>query len=205
MSDKILSRKEKKHETVRALCEGAVSLALAVVLSYLEFDIGAQGGSISFTMVPLIVYVLRRGPAYGFSATLAFGLIKFMLGGEIIAWQSIVFDYLLAYGVLGIAFVALYIKRCSNAVKAIVGTLIACVVRFFIHFLSGVTIYAEWMPEEFLGMTMSNVAVYSILYNGLYMLPSTICVLVAAPVLFEVIERVLPTRTPAIGKQREAK
>lgn len=194
MSDKKISIKEKKHETVRAMCEGAIAIALSVVLSYLEIDIGAQGGSISFTMIPLIVFVLRRGVALGFSATFAFGLIKFMLGGEIIAWQSIVFDYLLAYGVLGVAFLARYIKG-NNAVKAIVGTLAACVLRFGVHYLSGVTIYAEWMPEEFLGMTMTSVSLYSLLYNGIYMLPSSIAALILVPVLFGVIQKVLPVRS----------
>ncbi|MBQ4108686.1 MAG: energy-coupled thiamine transporter ThiT [Clostridia bacterium] len=52
------------------------------------------------------------------------------------------------------------------------------------HFISGVTIYAKYMPESFLGMNMQNAAVYSLLYNGVYMLPSTVVTLIIVPVLY---------------------
>ena len=174
----------KRHKTVVTVCEGAILIALSVVLSYLEFDIGAQGGSISFTMIPLVVFALRRGPLYGLSAAGAFGLLKFMLGGEAIAWESIVFDYLLAYTAVGIAFVGKLVPLKSEAVKSIIGTLAACLTRYFVHFISGVTIYAKYMPESFLGMNMQNAAVYSLLYNGVYMLPSTVVTLIIVPVLY---------------------
>ena len=53
-----------------------------------------------------------------------------------------------------------------------------CAARFVVHYLSGVTVYAEWMPEEFLGMTMTTPFFYSFLYNLFYMLPSTVITLV---------------------------
>ena len=41
--------------------------------------------------------------------------------------------------------------------------------RFAVHYISGVTIYAMYMPETFFGLTMTTPAVYSLLYNGTYM------------------------------------
>ena len=62
-----------------------------------------------------------------------------------------------------------------------IGAFIGCLARFVIHFISGFTVYARWMPEEFMGMAMTSKYVYSLLYNGTYMLPNTIlCVLVIA-------------------------
>ncbi len=191
--NEIKNTRKDRHERIRTLCEGAVSIALAVILNYVKIDIGAQGGSINFTMVPLIIYAIRRGAGYGFAASFGYGLLKFALGGEVIAWQSIVFDYFLAYGVAGIAFFARFLKT-SAPVKAVIGAFTACMLRFLVHFVSGVTIYAEWMPDSFLGMEMESVALYSFLYNGLYMIPTIICAVVVAPVLYTALERVLPVK-----------
>ncbi|MBQ2326102.1 MAG: energy-coupled thiamine transporter ThiT, partial [Clostridia bacterium] len=49
-----------------------------------------------------------------------------------------------------------------------------CFARFIIHFISGVTIYKEYMPPVFMGWEMESPVVYSILYNGSYMLPSSV-------------------------------
>jgi thiamine transporter len=46
-----------------------------------------------------------------------------------------------------------------------------CFARFAVHYVVGATIWAEWMPEEFFGMTMTTPWFYSLLYNGSYMLP----------------------------------
>ena len=52
----------------------------------------------------------------------------------------------------------------------------------------GATIWAEYMPESFFGMTMTTPWFYSALYNGAYMLPDMIVILVIGAVLL---------RTPA--------
>ena len=38
--------------------------------------------------------------------------------------------------------------------------------------------WGKWMPEEFLGMTMTSPWFYSILYNAIYMIPCILIVLV---------------------------
>jgi thiamine transporter len=68
------------------------------------------------------------------------------------------------------------------------------VLRYLVHFISGVTIYAEWMPDSFLGMKMESVALYSFLYNGLYMIPTIICALIVTPILYAALERMLPAK-----------
>ena len=50
-------------------------------------------------------------------------------------------------------------------------------------FISGITIYAEYM-EDIFGLTMTNTWVYSALYNGSYMLPNALIALVLAAVLY---------------------
>ena len=67
--------------------------------------------------------------------------------------------------------------------KFIPATLVACGLRFLVHYVVGATIWAEYMPEKFFGLTMTTPWFYSLLYNGAYMLPDTILVLVVGILL----------------------
>ena len=61
------------------------------------------------------------------------------------------------------------------------GTLIGSLGRFLVHYVVGATVWAEYMPESFFGMTMHTPWFYSLLYNLAYMLPNIlICLLVFA-------------------------
>ncbi len=163
-----------RNEKVRMLCEGALCIAMSVVLSYVKLDVGPSGGSINATMIPLVLFAIRWGWGWGVGAGLVFGTLKYFLGeGFVISWVSILFDYSVAYAFVGFAGV---LKGKANT--AWLAALMGCAARFVVHYLSGVTVYAEWMPEEFLGMTMTTPFFYSFLYNLFYMLPSTVITLV---------------------------
>ena len=181
-----------KNKT-RMLAEGGVFIALAIALSYFKIPIGVSfggfGGSIDLVMVPLVIYALRWGTGQGVLAGLIFGTIKFFLGGSAIDIISIIFDYSVAYAAVGLA--GLYKKK--GAKKAGTGAFIGCLARFVIHYISGFTVYAIWMPEEFMGLPMASPFIYSLLYNGTYMLPNTVlCVLVVS---------LLAKAVPSIFKQ----
>ena len=168
-------------KTVRMIAEGGVCVALAIALSFVKIPIGVNfggfGGSIDLVMVPLVVFALRWGAGWGMLAGLVFGTIKFFLGGSAIDIVSIIFDYSVAYAFVGLAGLFRKAKGAGRPIGAFVG----CLGRFIIHFISGFTVYARWMPEEFMGMAMTSKYVYSLLYNGTYMLPNTIlCVIVIA-------------------------
>ena len=47
--------KKMRNEKVRMLCEGALCVAIAAVLSYVKLDLGPSGGSINATMIPRIL------------------------------------------------------------------------------------------------------------------------------------------------------
>lgn len=154
----------------RMLCEGALSIALAIALSYVELDLWFQGGSISAVMIPLVLFSVRWGMGWGILGGLVFGTLKYFLSsGWALNWVSIIFDYSLAYAMVG--FSGLFMRRAKMTPAA---AAVGGVLRFLIHYISGVTVYAQWMPEEFMGMTMTSPWIYSALYNGAYMLPSTI-------------------------------
>lgn len=179
-----------RNKKLRALCECAVFVAAALALSYLKIPIAAQfggfGGSIDFVMIPLIVCAVRWGCAYGLGVGLVFGTLKFFLaGGTAVNWQSLLLDYSVAYMFVG--FAGLLPRRPKTAWLA---ALIGCFARFLVHFVSGITVYAEYMYDIF-GLPMTNAWAYSALYNGSYMLPNTILAAVVCALLSVPLEKYL--------------
>lgn len=171
---------KKKHKTnlkLRMLTEGAVFVAAAQILSYIKLWQMPYGGSIALAMLPILFFAVRWGFGPGLLAGLVFGILQFVFdGGFAIGWQSIIGDYLVAFAALGFAGLAHHKKG-----GIIWGSLLGCCARFVVHFVVGATVWASYMPEEYLGRAMTSPWVYSFLYNMLYMLPSTVaCVLVLA-------------------------
>ena len=151
-----------KKTTLYALTETACLVALAVVLSWFKISTGGLGGSIDFVMIPLFVICYRRGFLYGIAGGLVFGFIKCLIGGGIgYGLVSILLDYVLAYAAVGTAG---FFK------KPIAGTAVATGVRFLIHFISGVTIYAITASETVYGITTASPFIYSVVYNAPYVL-----------------------------------
>ena len=176
-----------KNKNLRCLCEGGVCVALALALSYVKIKVSALGGSIDFVMVPLIFYAVRWGLSWGLGAGLVFGTLKFFLaGGTAVNWESMLLDYSIAYMFVGFAGL-LHGSFAKGKLRELpIGALVGCACRFVIHFISGVTIYAEYFEEAFMGVKGLNPFTYSLLYNGTYMLPNTVlavalCALLAKP------------------------
>ena len=182
-----------KNKRVLILCEAALMVAASYALSFLEIPVGVAfggfGGSINFVMVPIPVLAIRRGGWWGLGTGLVFGTLKFFgAGGVAVNWQSMLLDYSLAYMAVGVAgFFAKKIGVKGIALTALIG----CLARFGIHYLSGVTIYAEYMPSEFLGLTMTSPAFYSLLYNGSYMLPNTVIAVVSMALMAKPLKGLL--------------
>ena len=159
------------HYRLRELCEGAILIALAEILSFLPQYKLPWGGSIDFAMLPVILFCVRWGFGPGMLVSTAHAILQTLFeGGIAIGWESILGDFLIAYVVLGIAGL---FKG-----KFCIATVVSCTARFLVHYVVGATIWAEYMPEEFFGMTMTTPWFYSALYNGAYMLPDMVLILV---------------------------
>ena len=170
----------KSKLTLRALTEGAILIAAAQVLSYLKLWRMPWGGSITLAMVPIILYAVRWGLGNGLIAGFVYGVMQFMFDGGIsIGWESIIGDYLLAYTALGFAGLA-HGKKGG----IFIGTVIGGLCRFLVHYVVGATIWGEYMPESFFGMTMHSPWFYSLLYNLAYMLPNIIICLIVFALLW---------------------
>lgn len=150
---------------LRALTEGALMVAAAMILGFIKLWEMPWGGSVNLGMLPILLYACRWGLGRGLGTGFVYGVLQFMFdGGFAIGWESIIGDYLLAYTVLGLA--GLFVGKKWSVYA---GTLVGCGARFLVHYVVGATIWAAYMPENFFGMTMTTPWVYSFLYNGCYM------------------------------------
>ena len=159
-----------KNLTVRALCEGAIMLAMALILSLINLVPSAWnfGGSVTLEMLPIIVFCIRWGFGPGMIVSFAYSVLTMLIGNGIAyGWQSIIGDYLIAFTLLG--FAGLFHGKKNGFVW---GTVVACALRFLAHYVAGATIWAEYMPDDYFGMTMTTPWFYSALYNGSYMILS---------------------------------
>lgn len=167
------------HLRVRRLCEGALLIAMAQVLSFIKLWEMPWGGSVVLAMVPIVLFAVRWGISSGLLAGFVFGVLQFIFdGGFALGWQSIIGDYLLAFTVLGVAGM---MKGRKGGIYF--GTLLGCAARFLVHYVVGATIWAEYMPEVFLGLPMGSPWIYSLLYNLVYMGLNTLITLVVFAVL----------------------
>ena len=173
--------KTNTHLKLRALCEGAIFVALAQVISYLKFFELPQGGSITVGMLPIFLFWARWGFGPGMLASITYSLLQLLLDGAYAwGWQSMIGDYILAFSVLGLA--GLFHKQKYGFFT---GTVVGCVARFLVAYVVGATIWAEYMPESFFGMTMTTPWFYSALYNGSYMLIDMILCLAVGALLWK--------------------
>ena len=176
-----------KHLKIRALCEGAVLLAVAQILSIIKLWEMPWGGSVVLAMVPIVLYAVRWGIGPGLLASFIFGVLQFVFdGGFAIGWQSIIGDYLLAFTVLGLA--GLFCRRKGGV---FLGTIVGGLARFLVHYVVGATIWAAYMPDAFFGMTMRSPWFYSLLYNMAFMLPNIAITLLVFAVLYRPMKKYL--------------
>ena len=187
----------KTHLRVRALCEGAILLALALVLNLLSkalFGNLPQGGSISLAMFPLLLCAHRWGWSSGLLVGLCYGLLDMLLdGGYAWGWQSILLDYLVAYTALGLG--GFFRGKAWGMFPCVA---LGCLGRFAVHYLSGITLYRIVEPTGIEGLealgTFANPHLYSIVYNGVYMLPNMLIALVIAAALYLPMKKQLAAR-----------
>lgn len=181
-----------KHQKLLVLVEGAVMVALAAVLSYVRVIKLPVGGSVTLlSMLPIILFSIRHGVKQGFFVAFAFSLFQFAQGisDGLFGWgltpgaltACILFDYLVAFSVLGIGG----LFRKHGAVGWVSGTFLACALRYCCHIFSGVFVWKS-VGALWGDVVINNVWLYSIVYNGTFMLPEILFTMVGTFLLFRV-------------------
>ena len=176
-----MKRKPKTHQRVMELTEGAIFVALAFVLSFFKLYQLPNGGSLTPAMFPILLFSLRWGVGSGLGAGFVFGLLQMLFDGAYAwGWQSMILDYLLAFAPLGLA--GLFRGKAWGIFP---GTVVGCMGRFLVHHISGITIYRIIEPTSVPGLgTYDNPHLYSLVYNGSYMIPNMALALLVAGLLY---------------------
>ena len=190
---------KQTSQRIHILCEAAILVALSVVLSIASklllepflAPLFLFGGSITlFSMLPICILSIKHGIGWGLGGAFCFSWFQILQGG-VFAWGltpvmligSLLLDYLLAFTILGFAG----IFRTKGIKGMIAGVALVCVGRFLVHFLAGIILWANLAEFVAFGQAWINRPVlYSLVYNGGYMLPETILTVVGAILLFRV-------------------
>ena len=167
-----------KNSKIKKLTTCAVLLALSFVLSFVKICEFSTGGSITLlSMLPICLVSVKYGLGWGLSTAFCYSLLQLFLDiGKAMSWGlsakawvgMIALDYLLAFTVLGIAG----ILRNKGRLGCCLGVCIAILGRFLCSVLSGAIVWQS-VGEKF-GVYISNTWIYSVVYNGAYMIPELI-------------------------------
>ena len=162
------------------------------------------------SMLPIVLVSYRHGVKWGLTAGFAYSLVQMALGADTVsaAFQPGYFgdgtmvmnalimcalDYVLAYTLLGLG--GLFRDKLeNNGIALMLGSVVALAGRYLAHILSGYILFAGWAEwfftqEGFYAWGAELVAslspamlgwVYSIVYNGMYMVPEIILTAIAA-------------------------
>jgi len=173
----------ESHLRLRRLVETAIMVAAAVALSYVKIWEMPQGGSVTLgSMVPILLIALRHGTGWGVTAGVLTGVLQYMLDPYFYHPIQVLLDYPIAFGALGLAGLA---KGRSRAVAAWLGS-IAIAGRFVAHVLSGVVFFGDLAPAG------QSPWVYSIIYNGTYLLPEAVLSALLLMALLPALDRAVP-------------
>lgn len=182
----------KNNVKIKSLIEGAIMVALAAVLCWIRVFKLPWGGSVTLvSMLPIMIYSIKYGVKKGILVSFVFSLIQLAQGiaDGLFGWgltpvmlaACIFLDYIGAYTVIGIA--GIFNKKGTGGYIA--GLITAGAARFLFHFLSGVVIWHSF-GELWKGFSTDNEWLYSLLYNGAYMLPEILFTVIGAVVILKI-------------------
>ena len=173
---------------VLMMTEGGMMIALTALLSYIRIYQAPNGGSVTAgSMIPIMIYAIRWGLIPGIAVGASYGILDFILKPYFVHPLQLILDYPIAYGALGLAGIAYYLKKEKNAsgyAALIFGVSLAISGRLISHVLSGVVFFSEYAGNQ-------NPWIYSIAYNATYLIPELIISLLVLIVIWKPVQRII--------------
>lgn len=188
----------KKTFSVRTMAEVAIFAALGYVLDFLAGAYSAplfvNGGSIGVAMVCVYIMAYRRGFLPALLVGLIMGLLDIADGFFAIAdvwykaFAQVALDYWLAYPLVAFAglFKGMFDRsktKKSKILAVVYGCSLGGVLKLISHVLSGVLF---WSSDFQTTWGISNPFVYSLAYNGAYMIP---CILLSLAIVLFIVSK----------------
>ena len=163
----------------------AMLIGLGTALSLIRWQMPLGGEITLLSMLPVALISIEYGVSWGLIGSFIYAVIQLgMQFSMVMSWGlsaaavagTIALDYILAYTAIGLS--GLFRKKGVPGIC--LGIFIALFTRFVFHIISGTIIFDVWMPEEW-----SNPLLYSVCYNGVYMLPEFVLTTIGAVILFK--------------------
>lgn len=189
-----------QYNKTRTLVECAVMIAAATVLSMISLFELPQGGTVTpAATLPLILIAHRHGLRWGLFTGFTHGLLQTMMGMKnVMAAGSLgtmilcaLLDYVLAYTLVGAAVLFEKPFPRNKRMGIALGSVVVGLGRFACSFVSGILIWGAYAPPEL------PVWLYSLQYNGSFMIPEIIITTLAAVALIPVLDRLAPAAKTA--------
>lgn len=180
-----LGKGERKGFDSKSISFAAICIAMSFALSYLKLFSLPQGGSVTIaSLLPLMIYAYMFGVRKGVFAGLIYGILQAVQDTYIIHPAQFLLDYPIAFACIGLAGAFAHVKQLQKypQVQFALGAVLAGVLRFISHVLSGAFAFSEWAYHWGTGEAM-NPWLYSLGYNSFVFVDIAI-VLVAGIIIF---------------------
>ena len=209
-----MTNKTKRITESAMLLAVAIVLELVSKMFIPEMPFGGQITLVS--MLPMVLISYRHGVKWGLVAGVAYAMLEMAIGAKTVAaafqpgyfgdgvmllnaFVMCVLDYLVAFTMLGLG--GCFRNRIENkGVALMCGSLVALGARYVAHIASGYILFSGWAEWFFtqdgfpawgadLVASMGPRAlglVYSIVYNGMYMVPEILITAAVALLLARV-------------------
>ena len=206
-----MTSKTRKITESAMLLAVAIVLELVSKMFIPEMPFGGQITLVS--MLPVVLISYRHGVKWGLVSGLAYAFLEMALGAKTVAaafqpgyfgdgvmlLNAIIMcalDYLVAFTVLGLG--GCFRNRLENrGVALMLGSLVALGARYVTHVASGYILFSGWAEWFFtqdgfpawganlVGALQPGMLgfVYSLVYNGMYMLPEMVFTAIVALVM----------------------
>ncbi len=202
----------------------ALSAVLELVSKSIIPEMTFGGQITIVSMLPVVLVAWKYGIGKGLITGFVYSLVQMAMGVGTISKMILptsdeylgslinivlmfAFDYILAYTVLGLS--AMYKKAIkNNAVSLALGAFTVLLFRYVCHIVSGYILFGAWaewfftqegfyswgttIMDTFSGNALS--LVYSIIYNGFYMVPEIVITTIVATVIGK-IPQITKTKT----------
>lgn len=182
----------------------ALAIVLELVSKMIIPEMPFGGQITLLSMLPVVLISYRYGLRWGFVSAFAYALLEMVLGAKTVAaafqpgyfgdgtmiGSAIIMcllDYLVAFTALGLG--GIFRNKIKNpGVSLLCGSLVALGCRYLAHFGSGYILFSGWAEWFFTqdgfpawgtwlveNLSATGLGVtYSLVYNGMYMLPEMI-------------------------------
>ncbi len=193
-----------------------VMIAMGTALGFVKpFELPYGGAITLCSMLPVMFFSYRCGLKWGLSAGLVFSVLQLLFGldalkgiSAMMVVGSIFLDYILAFTVLGLA--GMFRGKIKNDAAAFtLGSFVSMMLRYFCSFLSGWVLWASFNEtadmQGFIATffpalgNLSGTAlavVYSLVYNGSYMIPEIILTCVVGFLLVQFAGKQILEKAP---------